>query len=82
LRARHPGKKRNRNQRKHASGFKLCRLAHLLFQLDDGKVAPKARPMVEAFFNRSRCHSTFGYNSPNRVVQDWIETPHEQQIRA
>lgn len=37
---------------------------------------------IEAFYNRSRRHSTLGYRSPIRFLQDWIKTQHEQKMAA
>jgi len=37
---------------------------------------------IEAFYNRSRRHSTLGYQSPIRFLQDWIKTQHEQKMAA
>jgi putative transposase len=37
---------------------------------------------IEAFYNRSRRHSTLGYKSPIRFLQDWIKTQHEQKMAA
>ncbi len=37
---------------------------------------------IEVFYNRSRRHSTLGYQSPIRFLQDWIKTQHEQKMAA
>ena len=37
---------------------------------------------IEVFYNRSRRHSTLGYKSPIRFLQDWITTQHEQKTAA
>jgi len=37
---------------------------------------------IEAFYNRSRRHSTLGYNSPAQFLQDWITKQHEQKMAA
>jgi putative transposase len=37
---------------------------------------------IEVFYNRSRRHSTLGYKSPIRFLQDWIKTQHEQKMAA
>ena len=37
---------------------------------------------IEVFYNRSRRHSTLGYNSPVQFLQDWITSQHEQKIAA
>ena len=37
---------------------------------------------IEVFYNRSRRHSTLGYNSPVQFLQDWIATQHERKIAA
>lgn len=37
---------------------------------------------IEVFYNRSRRHSTLGYTSPIRFLQDWIKTEHEQKLAA
>jgi putative transposase len=37
---------------------------------------------IEVFYNRSRRHSTLGYNSPIQFLQDWITTQHERKIAA
>ena len=37
---------------------------------------------IEVFYNRSRRHSTLGYSSPTRFLQDWISKHPDQQSRA
>lgn len=37
---------------------------------------------IEAFYTQSRRHSTLGYTSPIRFLQDWIKTQHEQKMAA
>jgi len=37
---------------------------------------------VEVFYNRKRRHSTLGYCSPVRFLQDWISQHAAQQVRA
>ena len=37
---------------------------------------------IEAFYNRSRRHSTLGYRSPVQFLQDWITKQHEQKMAA
>jgi putative transposase len=37
---------------------------------------------IEIFYNRSRRHSTLGYQSPVQFLQDWITTQHERKIAA
>jgi transposase InsO family protein len=37
---------------------------------------------IEAFYNRSRRHSTLGYRSPVQFLQNWITTQHERKIAA
>lgn len=37
---------------------------------------------IEAFYNRSRRHSTLGYRSPVNYLQDWITKQHEQKMAA
>ena len=37
---------------------------------------------IEVFYNRSRRHSTLGYNSPIQFLQDWITTQHERKMAA
>jgi len=37
---------------------------------------------IEVFYNRSRRHSTLGYNSPVQFLQDWITSAHEQKMAA
>ena len=37
---------------------------------------------IEVFYNRSRRHSTLGYKSPIRFLQNWIKTEHEQKLAA
>ncbi len=37
---------------------------------------------IEPFYNRRRRHSTLGYASPMKFLEDWISTQHEQQLAA
>lgn len=37
---------------------------------------------IEPFYNRRRQHSTLGYASPMKFLEDWISTQHEQQLAA
>ena len=37
---------------------------------------------IEPFYNRRRRHSTLGYASPAKFLEDWISTQHEQQLAA
>ncbi len=37
---------------------------------------------IEVFYNRSRRHSTLGYSSPIRFLQDWISKHADQQSKA
>ena len=37
---------------------------------------------IEVFYNRSRRHSTLGYKSPIRFLQDWIKTQRERKMAA
>ena len=37
---------------------------------------------IEVFYNRSRRHSTLGYNSSIQFLQDWITSQHERKIAA
>ena len=37
---------------------------------------------IEPFYNRRRQHSTLGYPSPMKFLEDWISTQHEQQLAA
>ena len=37
---------------------------------------------IEVFYNRSRRHSTLGYNSSIKFLQDWITSQHERKIAA
>ena len=37
---------------------------------------------LEAFYNRSRRHSTLGYKSPTQFLQDWVKTQHEPKLAA
>ena len=37
---------------------------------------------IEVFYNRSRRHSTLGYSSPIRYIQDWISKHAVQQPKA
>lgn len=37
---------------------------------------------IEVFYNRSRRHSTLGYQSPTQFLQDWVKTQHERNMAA
>ena len=37
---------------------------------------------IEPFYNRKRRHSTLGYASPEKFLEDWISTQHEQKLAA
>jgi putative transposase len=37
---------------------------------------------IEVFYNRSRRHSTLGYQSPIQFLQGWIQTQHERIMAA
>ena len=37
---------------------------------------------IEAFYNRRRRHATLKGQSPTQFLQDWISTPHEQNLAA
>jgi putative transposase len=37
---------------------------------------------IEPFYNRRLQHSTLGYASPMKFLEDWISTQHEQQLAA
>ncbi len=37
---------------------------------------------IEVFYNRSRRHSTLGYQSPIQFLQGWIKTQHERKMAA
>ena len=37
---------------------------------------------IELFYNRRRIHSTLGYASPMKFLEDWISTQYEQQLAA
>lgn len=37
---------------------------------------------IEPFYNRKRRHSTLGYASPEKFLEDWINTQHEQKLAA
>ena len=37
---------------------------------------------IEVFYNRSRRHSTLGYSSPVRFLEEWISQHSDQQSKA
>ena len=37
---------------------------------------------IEVFYNRSRRHSTLGYHSPLRFLENWISEQSAQQAKA
>ena len=37
---------------------------------------------IKAFYNRSRRHSTLGYSSPVRFLEDWVSKHDDQQSQA
>jgi transposase InsO family protein len=37
---------------------------------------------IEVFYNRSRRHSTLGYRSPVRFLEDWISKHGDQQPKV
>ena len=37
---------------------------------------------IEAFYNRSRRHSTLGYSSPAQFLEDWISKHVDQHSKA
>jgi len=37
---------------------------------------------VEVFYNRKRLHSTLGYKSPTRFLNDWINTQYDEKLVA
>ncbi|MDP2828573.1 MAG: IS3 family transposase, partial [Sulfuricellaceae bacterium] len=37
---------------------------------------------IEVFYNRKRQHSTLGYKSPTRFLNDWISAQHEEKLVA
>ena len=37
---------------------------------------------IEIFYNRSRRHSTLGYSSPLRFLEDWISKHGDQQSKV
>lgn len=37
---------------------------------------------IEVFYNRSRRHSTLGYSSPHRFLEDWISKHAHQHSKA
>ncbi len=37
---------------------------------------------IEPFYNRKRKHSTLGYASPKKFMDDWFTTQHEKELAA
>ena len=37
---------------------------------------------IEPFYNRKRQHSTLGYVSPVKFLENWVSTQHEQKLAA
>jgi putative transposase len=37
---------------------------------------------IEPFYNRKRKHSTLGYASPRKFLEDWLSAQHEQELAA
>ncbi|MDD2765892.1 MAG: IS3 family transposase, partial [Opitutaceae bacterium] len=37
---------------------------------------------IEPFYNRKRIHSTLGYASPVKYLEDWITAEHEEKLAA
>ncbi len=37
---------------------------------------------IEPFDNRRRQHSTLGYASPMKFLEDWVSTQHEKELAA
>ena len=37
---------------------------------------------IEPFYNRKRKHSTLGYASPRKFLDDWLSTQHEKELAA
>jgi len=37
---------------------------------------------IESFYNRKRRHSTLGYASPTKFLEDTISTQHEPELAA
>lgn len=60
-----------KNERVH--GTRYCRRAEAIADIFD---------YIEPFYNRKRLHSTLGYASPAKFLEDWISTQHEQQLAA
>ena len=42
----------------------------------------KVAEYIEVFYNRSRRHSTLGYSSPVRFLEEWISKHSDQQSKA
>lgn len=37
---------------------------------------------IEPFYNRRQRHSTLGYVSPVKFLEDWLSTQHERKLAA
>ena len=50
----------------------------------DTRAAAKADlfDYIESFYNRKRQHSTLGYVSPVKFLENWVSTQHEQKLAA
>jgi putative transposase len=60
-----------KNERVH--GTRYCTRAEAIADIFD---------YIEPFYNRKRLHSTLGYASPAKFLEDWISTQHAQQLAA
>jgi putative transposase len=60
-----------KNERVH--GTRYCTRAEAIADIFD---------YIEPFYNRTRLHSTLGYASPAKFLEDWISTQHAQQLAA